>query len=236
MNQFILCVIVGARSALYSTINYWALGYLRCGTKRYLGHRDRRYVSLAKPRVWCDVGRYSKAVWCGGEEATVPGLKERMNETKGWGSTRRLWAELCKLTARLDCKRVQNLFAQTRQFMIVRLPRGTKINKNRGVYLLALTLAGSATLMPAFSLIASRSSELWLLPLSGITPAISASLAMPCCVDGAATSSVLLCSESEGGSRLRKRRIGLDHLAKQRESTRASASRAAMTRTPTRFR
>ena len=45
MNEFILRVIVGAGSALYSTINYWSLGYLRCGTKRYLGHGERRYVS-----------------------------------------------------------------------------------------------------------------------------------------------------------------------------------------------
>ena len=42
--------------------------------------------------------------------------------------------------------------------------------------------------------------------------------------------------EAERGSPLRKCRIGLDHLAKQRESASASASRAAMMRTPTRFR
>jgi len=121
-----------------------------------------------------------------------------------------------------------------------------------------LTLAGSATLTLAFSLIASRSSELWLLPLSGITPAFSASSTLSCCdafavcaadVGTARLSpipkrkrapppplSVLLRVESDRGSPLRKRRSGLDHLAKQRESTRASASRAAMTRMPTRFR
>ena len=165
-----------------------------------------------------------------------------MNETKV-GVSRGLSAEPCKLTARLDCKRVQNLFAKNASVHDCSPPPGTNVR------LFALTLAGSATSTLAFSLMASRSSELLLLLLSGITPAFSASPALHCCdafVDDAVNVgtarlsppplSVLLRSESGRGSPLRKCRIGLDHLAKQRESTRASASRAAMTRTPTRFR
>ena len=138
-------------------------------------------------------------------------------------------------------------------------PAPGRASAPRALSVSGLTLAGSAISTLAFSLITSRSSELWLLSLSGITFAFSASSSSsksPCCCcccrdvfvdDGAANVvvgmarlplplSVLVRSESSGrGSPLRKRRSGLDHLAKQRESTSASANRDAMTRTPTRL-